>query len=105
MTTKEMIDVLHFINSFKERNPQELEDSFMHNNCYWFAKNLTDRFNGIIYYDPIENHFFTKIDSYYYDIRGLISPNEQIIYPWEGYKIIEATNALKVEHEYILKDN
>ena len=100
----DMTKVLRFINNFKERNPKELEDSFLHGNCYWFAKNLADRFNGIIYYDPIENHFFTKIDNYYYDIRGLISPKADKIYPWEGYKIIESLNAQRIEKNCILKE-
>lgn len=100
----DMITVLHFINAFKERNPKELEDSFLHGNCYWFARNLEERFNGTIYYDPVANHFFTKIDDYYYDIRGLISPDEDRVYPWEGYKIIESLNAKHVEKNCILKE-
>lgn len=62
--------VKDFIIDFKEMHPKEIEDVFLHGYYYWFAKILELRFEGTIYYLPIDNHFITKIDNNFYNIRA-----------------------------------
>lgn len=54
-------------------------------NCYWMAIILSERFDGKIYYNPVENHFITKIGPDFYDARGLYVPTEET-YLWDTYK-------------------
>ena len=63
----------HFIKRFKEAaNPTEIENCFLHGNCYWFARILAIEFMGAIYYDPIVGHFATMINGVMYDITGVV---------------------------------
>lgn len=75
MATKN--EVLKFIDKFKFIHKKEIEEVFTTGNCYYFALILKERFEGSIYYLPIENHFITKIDKFYFDITGLVEPKEQ----------------------------
>ena len=74
-----------FIRKFKFKYNSELEYIFTSGNCYYFALILRDRFNGEIYYLPIENHFICKIDNGFYDITGKIEPKEHP-YKWSTFK-------------------
>lgn len=87
-----------FITDFKAMHPTEIEDTFLHGYCFWFAKILEERFEGIIYYMPIDNHFITRIGNDYYDIRGKLNA-EQInpCSPWSEY---EHTDSLEVGRIY-----
>ena len=93
-------DVLRFINKFKELHPSELEDAFLHGNCYWFAKILADRFHGVIYYLPINNHFITYIGMQYYDISGKVIPDEEAV-RWSSFQLIEPFEADRIKRDCI----
>ena len=68
-------------------------------NCYYFAIILKDRFNGALYYDPIEGHFLCKIDSNYYDYTGKVEIDESILYNWACYKEQD-----KLNYQHIVRD-
>lgn len=80
--------VLEFIKKFKFKHVKEVESLFLYGNCYYFAVILKERFNGEIYYLPINNHFICKIDKEYYDITGLASINEHP-YKWKDFKYFD----------------
>lgn len=62
---------------------QKAEDTFLYGCCYWFALILSVRFGGNIYYDPVNNHFVTKIKHVFYDITGRVDGD---FIPWDGYE-------------------
>ena len=65
MYTKQ--EITRFIGLFCES-----KDMFMNGLCYWFAVILERRFtNSSIWYEPIMNHFVTKIGNSYYDASGV----------------------------------
>lgn len=68
-------------------------------NCYYFAVILKDRFNGTLYYDPIEGHFLCKIDSDYYDYTGKVNVDSSRIYCWEYLKYFD-----NLYYEHIVRD-
>ena len=78
-------EVLDFINKFKASNPVEIEKNFLYGNCYWFAKILELRFNGVIIYYPVENHFVTRIENIEYDISGIVDYKDSRGYNWNNY--------------------
>lgn len=93
------IDIVEtFISRFKFNYKKELEYIFTSGNCYYFAVILKDRFNGEIYYLPIENHFISKINNKYYDITGEIGFNE-VPYKWDIYKEFD-----RKQYEIITRD-
>lgn len=63
--------ILFFIKHFTDHGPDVI-DCFSNGNCYWFARILTQRFHGSVYYNPKENHFCARIGSDLYDITGKI---------------------------------
>lgn len=99
-----MNEVISFINNFKNLNTSIIEDCFSYGNCYWFAKILIDRFGGTLYYDEINNHFFTKIKNTFYDIKGAYIPGSVGIYSWSEYILIEPLNASRIYKNCILKE-
>lgn len=93
-------DVENWINKFKSLHPSEIEDCFLHGNCYWFAQILAERFDGSeIYYLPILNHFIcliydkemnrdwsiSKTPLGYFDITGQLTDLEEEPVNWENY--------------------
>lgn len=53
--------------------------------CYWFAVILSKRFpNSTIMYDPVENHFVTKIEGRLYDITGDVTEKYSVS-QWEDF--------------------
>ena len=93
-----------FIADFKAMHPIEIEDTFLHGYCYWFAKILEERFEGTIYYLPIDNHFITRIGKEYYDIRGKLNA-EQInpCCPWSEYEHTDSLEVKKIYRDCIYK--
>lgn len=63
-----------FIDDFKKRFPDELEQIFYHGYCYWFATILSLRFEGEIWFNPAMVHFASKIKDDLYDIFGKVNP-------------------------------
>lgn len=94
--------VEQFINVFKTYHEKEIYNTFMFGCCYWFAVILKERFQGEIYYLPIDNHFITKINNEFYDISGKIEPIEQPIL-WTEFQKLEPKEALRIEYYCILK--
>lgn len=81
---KEM--VLNFIRRFTEHDRNgDVSDLFLNGCCYWFARILSDRFHGVIVYDPVRNHFATQIAARFYDITGEITEGYEFI-PWDMYE-------------------
>lgn len=66
--------VSRFIREFKNIFPEELEYTFYHGYCYWFALILASRFGGEIWFNPSIIHFAAKIDEKLYDIYGEVTP-------------------------------
>lgn len=97
-------NVLKFINGFKERHPLEIEDVFSNGYCYWFAEILHQRFNGKIFYLPIQNHFIVKIKDKYFDITGEVIPQEEP-YNWEFYPSFDYLDYQRIVRDCILKDD
>lgn len=72
----------NFINHFAN---QGTIDTFTSGCCYWFAFILHERFKGSeIMYDPVINHFGTKINGRIYDITGDITDKYNFIV-WDEY--------------------
>ena len=98
--------VLDFINGFKEKHSQEIEDVFSNGYCYWFATILNLRFgilDSSIYYLPIKNHFITKIEDKFYDITGEIILDEEP-YLWCVYKQFDYLEYERIKRDCILKE-
>ena len=93
--------VLTFINKFKELYPHELEDIFSDGWCYYFAIMLRARFGGRIYYLPIDNHFVCKIGELFYDINGVVIPEEEV--PWDEYKYEDIIHTRRIIRDCIMK--
>jgi DNA adenine methylase len=94
LTTKKDIppcEVINFINKFKFIFANELEQVFTRGNCYYFAIILKERFQADIYYLPIKNHFIAKISDKFFDITGLIIPDE-IPTLWDDYMEYDPIN-------------
>lgn len=86
-------------------NNDKVKEVFTHGGCYWFAYILKERFNGQIWYLPIDNHFITLIDNLFYDANGQYSlENNKCIYNWEHYKIIEPLESERIEKYCIRKE-
>lgn len=89
-------DVLQFISQFRE-----CKHTFLYGCCYWFAFILKERFNGQIYYNPIENHFATKINGDLYDVSGEITCDSFVL--WDEYKKVDELEAARIERDCIKK--
>ena len=71
------------VNAFLARfhESDNLDDVFTSGCCYWFALILHQRFpNSHIVYDPVLNHFATKIDGRVFDVTGDIT--DQSVSGW-----------------------
>lgn len=69
--TSEEIEL--FINRFKDHN-SSYEELFLYQNCYYFAKILSERFDsGVIMYDRSCQHFLYSKDGLLYDITGNVT--------------------------------
>ena len=93
-----------FIKNFKAGfNEKSLEECFTQGNCWFFAKILKDRFaNSEIYYDPIMNHFVTKVNDNLYDIKGKVISGSYV--PWEEYKKTDELESNRIYEQCILKE-
>ncbi len=91
-------EILQIIENFKQDDPLKYEEKYLNGDCYVFAHALAAKFTGTIYYLAIDNHFITKIDEDFYDIRGLV-PKEEIYecYEWEAYNLFDPLDADRVK--------
>lgn len=91
--------ILDFISKFNS-----VADKFTNGWCYYFSVILCDRFyqdNPEIYYDPIANHFVTRINDVYYDANGIYY-DYTILYKWDEYHMIDALDAARVRRDCIV---
>lgn len=95
-------EVLDFINKFKASNPVEIEKNFLYGNCFWFSVILMLRFDGVIYYYPVENHFVTLIEDIEYDISGIVKYDSPK-YKWNNYSYFDELDYKRVMHYCIEK--
>lgn len=96
-------EVLLTIKQFKIADPAAAEETYLYGGCYTFANALAKKFHGKLYYLPVENHFVTKIDNDFYDIRGLLNKQDLFpIYKWTDYQCIEPLDASRV-YKYCIK--
>lgn len=85
------------------QNPGTIE-TFTRGYCYWFAFILQNRFGGIIFYNPIDNHFACDIDGSLYDITGYLGSSEQEGWiDWASYCYDDCLDAERVTKNCILK--
>jgi hypothetical protein len=80
--------VIKFINDFKKKHKEEMEDTFSTGYCYWFAQMIATRFKGDIWYNPNQIHFCARINDTLYDIYGIIE-DESGWMSWYDYQIKE----------------
>ncbi len=78
--------VLAFINSFKVKYPEAIEDTFYNGHCYWFAHILAARFKGDIWFNPVDVHFAAKICNNLYDVYGLIKEDGNWV-SWHRFQV------------------
>ena len=95
-------NVIDFINNFKKKYPDAMEDTFLHGYCYWFAKILAERFEGVIYYEPIDNHFIAYIENHFYDITGEVIPSQKAR-PWSVYQLWDELETQRIIRDCINK--
>lgn len=97
-----MNKVKEFISDFKANHKDSLEDVFSYGYCYWFAFILESRFEGKIYYNPVVNHFATRIRNHLYDITGEIS--RQGFEDWEEFQKRDYLHTQRIIRDCILKE-
>ena len=96
--------VLNFIEQFRELGA---ENCFSNGMCYYFTVILRTRFGEYAtkrMYDPVANHFATKIDGRIYDITGDITdePNHKWV-DWQAYIRLDSAHARRIERDCIAK--
>ena len=84
------IDILKTINSLRDSNPSVMIPFFMEGQCYSFYLFLrTIEPKAEAWYDHVEGHVYTKINKYWYDIRGIhykVSEYCIPLNPMEGHR-------------------
>lgn len=65
-----MPNIDKFIDNFKSSHPEEITDTFLNYNCYWFAQILEQLFDAEVLYDEDTTHFVALYNNQLYDIRG-----------------------------------
>lgn len=93
-------NVLAFIKHFQNEGTIK---TFTEGCCYWFAHILKERFSGLIYYNPVENHFATKIDGSLYDITGELVDGRNWMM-WRKYIAMDLLDAIRVIKDCVNKD-
>lgn len=79
--------ILNFIKHFSNFGP-EVEDCFLHGNCYWFAAILQKRFKAehpYLVYAEIDNHFGCSIHGEVYDISGNVTNSYNWV-DWDAFQ-------------------
>lgn len=91
-------DVYVFINRFRHTGFDErvIIETFTCGCCYWFAHILHTRFSdSSIVYDPVYNHFVTKIGDKLFDITGDVTDKYNVV-EWDSFDDeLEKTRIIK----------
>ena len=91
--------VLAFIKHFQNEGTIK---TFTNGCCYWFAHILMHRFDGTLMYNPVENHFATKIGAFLFDITGEVKMDENWVM-WYEYAARDWRDAERVYYNCMLK--
>lgn len=89
--------VLKFIDRFQNDGTIT---AFTSGCCYWFAKTLEIRFDGEIVYNPVANHFATKIQNSVFDITGEIDGWSDFV-GWKEYQLMEPLQSARIKKNCI----
>ena len=92
-------EILAFIKHFQNDGTIK---AFTNGCCYWFAQILKERFDGVIVYDPTDNHFATMIDGRIYDITGFLEIPGVFI-EWREYQLTDPLESSRLYRDCILK--
>lgn len=94
-------EIIDFIEEFKYKYKEEIEDVFSNGYCYFFAIMLKERFGGEIVYDPIQNHFALCRNLKKYDIIGYTNGHFE---NWESYQEKELLDTERIYKNCIYKE-
>ena len=103
MTKHELI--LDFIKQFRQFGP-DVEACFTSGMCWHFASILHSRFghDSEIMYDPVINHFATRIDDRIYDITGDITDDPDYAWDrWSSYMYRDSKHTERIRRDCIWK--
>ena len=92
--------IVSFIKKFSDG-----QEMFLYGMCYWFAHILATRFDGVIYYEPVDNHFTTKIENELWDASGKVTLEYPDSVPWDEYKLEDALHTARIIRDCINKDD
>lgn len=76
-----------FIQTFKDKYPEAIENTFLRGHCYWFAHILAARFKGDIWFNPNIVHFAAKISGNLYDVCGIIMSDAEDWVSWLDFQL------------------
>ena len=98
--------IIHFIDGFKVRHPDEIIELFTCGYCYQFSLILHSRFpDSFIVYSPESNHFACLIEKNVYDITGKISDKKATEYwVWDRFCFYEPEQAKRIIRYCIKKE-
>lgn len=93
-------DIDSFINLFKTN--KDINEIFVSEWDYAFSTILASKFNGVLYYDDINEHFVCKIDNDYFDANGKYE-NTVNLHEWNQYRKDNFAVCKKVMKERVYK--
>lgn len=93
-----------FIQTFKDKHPEAIEDTFINGYCYWFAHILATRFKGDIWFNPNIVHFAAKIGDNLYDVCGIITSDEGAWMSWASFQLSNRAAVQDIVRSCIKKD-
>lgn len=97
--------VLNFIEQFRAFG-DAIEDCFSNGMCWHFTMILRGRFGmeNMVMYDPVANHFATKIGDHIYDITGDITDNPAYKFEyWASYWLNDLKETARIRRDCIWK--
>lgn len=102
-------DILNFITHF-HTPMREMQEKFSNGQCFWFAFILYERFSvsypSEIVYNPVANHFATKIQSRIYDISGEIArAGDADWVSWQEYIALDQAAAARIYRDCIFQED
>jgi hypothetical protein len=100
----EKSSVIKFIEGMTKGHEAAMDEVFAHGYCYWFAKILELRFDGEMWYLPVENHWVTKIGDHFFDVNGEYEVGDGIIGTWHGVAQEDPLLAERLRRDCILKE-
>lgn len=94
--------ILAFIGKFQNEGTIK---TFTEGCCYYYAAILSLRFDGAtLMYNPVENHFATRINGALYDITGEIPYTDSWV-NWHTYPAEDWKDAERVVRDCIIMED